>query len=42
MVLVRTAEIDTLIRRGWLASENRDDVAAVRHALHQFMDRHLL
>jgi len=41
-VLVRAAETDTLIRRGWLTSENRDDVAAVRDALHQFMDRHLL
>jgi hypothetical protein len=38
---LREAEIDTLIRRGRLARDSRADLAAVRKALHGFLDEYL-
>jgi hypothetical protein len=38
---LREAEIDTLVRRGRLARDSRGDLAAVRKALHGFLDDHL-
>jgi hypothetical protein len=37
-VLLRETEIDTLIRRGRLAPEGRDNLLAVRKALYGFLD----
>jgi len=38
---LRETEIDVLIRRGRLARDSRADLAAVRKALHGFLDDHL-
>jgi len=38
---LRETEIDLLIRRGRLAGGSRADLAAVRKALHGFLDDHL-
>ena len=38
---LREAEINTLIRRGRLAGDSRGDLAAVRKALHGFLDEYL-
>jgi hypothetical protein len=38
---LREAEIDTLIQRRRLAPVSRGDLAAVRTALHGFLDDHL-
>ena len=38
---LRETEIDVLIRRGRLADDSRGDLAAVRKALHGFLDDHL-
>jgi hypothetical protein len=39
---LRETEIDWLIRRGLLNSEMRNDLIAVRDALHQFLERTLI
>jgi hypothetical protein len=39
---LRETEIDWLIRRGLLNSEMRNDLLAVRGALHELMDRVLV
>lgn len=38
---IREAEIDVLIRRGWLSRDRRSDLVAVRQALHRFLDEGL-
>jgi hypothetical protein len=38
---LRETEIDVLVRRGLLDDEMRNDVYAVRKALHQYLDRTL-
>ena len=38
---LRETEIDVLIGRGRLADDSRGDLAAVRKALHGFLDDHL-
>ena len=38
---LRETEIDLLIRNGLLNPEMRNDLIAVRHALHAFLDRTL-
>jgi hypothetical protein len=38
---LRETEIDTLIRRGRLAGEGRENTLAIREALHGFLDDHL-
>jgi hypothetical protein len=35
---IREAEIDTLIQRGRLAPESRGDLAAIKKAVHGFLD----
>ena len=35
---IREAEIETLIQRGRLAPESRGDLAAIKRALHGFLD----
>jgi len=40
-ILLREAEIDVLVRRGRLSDEDRSDPAAIRNALHAFLDDHL-
>ena len=37
-VVLRETKIDTLVRRGRLAPDSRDDLLAVRKALHGFLD----
>jgi hypothetical protein len=39
---LRETEIDWLIRRGLLNSEMRNDLIAVRHALHEFLEQTLI
>ena len=39
---LRETEIDRLIRRGLLNSEMRNDLIAVRHALHEFLEQTLI
>jgi hypothetical protein len=38
---IRETEIDALIRRGRLAPESRGDLAAIKRALHGFLDEAL-
>jgi hypothetical protein len=38
---LRGAEINALIRRGYLANDTRNDLAAVRKALYHFLDQTL-
>jgi hypothetical protein len=38
MIELRESEIDTLVRHGRLAPGNLADLAAVRKALHAFLD----
>jgi hypothetical protein len=38
---LREAEIDVLIRRGWLSAGDREDPLALRKALYLFLDDHL-
>jgi hypothetical protein len=40
-ILVREAEVDVLIRRGRLSSQDRADAAAIRKAIHGVLDDHL-
>ena len=39
LIELREAEIDVVIRRGLLRSDARNDVFAVRDALHAYLDR---
>jgi hypothetical protein len=41
LIELRETEIDALIRRGFLLSENRDDRRAALLAFYQFLDREL-
>jgi hypothetical protein len=40
-ILLREAEVDVLVRRGRLLNESRADPAAIRNAVHSFLDDHL-
>jgi hypothetical protein len=40
-ILLREAEVDVLVRRGRLSNESRGDPAAIRNAVHSFLDDHL-
>ena len=41
MIEIRDREIDALVRHGLLDGEKRDDTAAIRAALHQYLDHTL-
>jgi hypothetical protein len=38
MIELRETEIAALIRQGRLAPESRDDLAAIKRAVHEFLD----
>jgi len=40
-ILVRETELDVLVRRGRLSGQDRADPAAIRKALHGFLDDNL-
>jgi hypothetical protein len=40
-ILIREAEVDVLVRRGRLSNDERSDLAAIRKALHGFLDDYL-
>jgi hypothetical protein len=39
--VLNEAQIEGLVRRGWLARERREDGAAIRTALHHYLDDNL-
>jgi len=41
MIELRETEIDVLVRRGWLHPDDRANLAAIRRALHVYLDEHL-
>ena len=40
-ILLRETEVDVLVRRGRLSRQDRADPAAIRKAIHGFLDDHL-
>jgi hypothetical protein len=41
LILLREAEVDVLVRRGRLSNEERANPAAIRKAVHGFLDDYL-